>query len=143
MDDLRQIPIQVVDGGDGSFDAGDYILFFGEAPDKWTLNTTTKLFAHQKNLFSGYTYYFITADLGPGLRIQPLASSTTNPNSYSRRVSDYAFHDLDSLNLIKSGKMWVGEVFTGFTGVNPDTEFEALQLKDAPEGFETRSIWKR
>src|SRR5512138_1743643 len=54
VDDLRQIPIQVVDGGDGSFDAGDYILFFGEAPDKWTLNTTTKLFAHQKNLFSGY-----------------------------------------------------------------------------------------
>jgi hypothetical protein len=111
IDDLRQIPIQVVDGGDGHFDPGDYLLFYGEAPDKWTLNYNTKLFAHQKNLFSDRTYYFVTADLGPGLRIQPLASVTATPNSYSHRISDYGFHDVDSENLIKSGKIWVGEVF--------------------------------
>jgi len=34
-DDLVENAILVEDGNDGSFDPGDYLLFFGESPDKW------------------------------------------------------------------------------------------------------------
>ena len=112
IDDLREISIFVHDGGDGSFDPGDYILFYGESPDAWRLDPDNKLFLHEKNLFSDRAYYFITADLGPGKRVTPVASlDTVNANSYSRRFSDYAFHEVETSNLIRSGKIWVGEEF--------------------------------
>ena len=31
-DDLRELPVMMMDGGDNSFDAGDYFVFFGESP---------------------------------------------------------------------------------------------------------------
>jgi len=51
-DDLREISIMVVDGNDGRLDPGDYILFYGEGPDKWTYDYTTHLYSHSKNLYS-------------------------------------------------------------------------------------------
>lgn len=111
IDDLREISIQVVDGGDGKIDPGDYVLFYGESPDSWTYDYTTHLFTHSKNLYSDYNYYFINADIGPGKRVLPQASLDTIPNYYSFRTDDYTFHELDSENLIQSGRVWYGEVF--------------------------------
>lgn len=111
VDDLRENPALVVGGDDGSFDPGDYILFYGEASDKVIFDGTTKLFSHQKNIYSDTAYYFITADLGPGRRIGTTESSTQAVNSYSTRFADFAYHDLDLRNLIRSGRIWVGEEF--------------------------------
>ena len=113
IDDLREIPISVVDGNDGNIDPGDYILFYGESPDNWSFSSSTKLFTHSKNLYSDSTYYYITTDLGEGgKRVLPVASLDTVPNSYSRRSSGYVFHEIDSVNLIKSGRLWLGEMFS-------------------------------
>jgi hypothetical protein len=69
------------------------------------------VFSHSRNLYSDYTYYFLTTGTVAGLRIQPEASLDSTPNYYCRRFIDRAFHDNDSINLIKSGKTWVGEIF--------------------------------
>lgn len=111
IDDLRENPITVFDGDDGSFDPGDYFIFYGEAPDTWQFHESSGTFTHQKNIYSDFTWYFLTTDLGPGKRVQPVASLDTTPEYISIRFTDYAFHDLDSTNLIRSGKMWVGEEF--------------------------------
>lgn len=111
IDDLRENPIKVVDGGDNSFDPGDYFLFYGESPDKWVFDSVNSLYTHQKNIYSDVTFYFITADLGPGKRVQPVISLDTTPGYTSIRFVDYAFHDLDERNLIRSGKVWLGEEF--------------------------------
>ena len=111
VDDLRENPVLVVDGNDGTFDPIDYILFYGEAADRVRYNPDNKLFDHEKNIYSDKATYFITADLGPGKRIGTLPSSTLPANSYSTRFSDFAFHDLDLRNLIRSGRTWVGEEF--------------------------------
>ena len=111
QDDLRENTIFVSDGGDGAFNAGDYLLFYGESADAWKMDPETKLFNHIKNIYSDTTWYFVTADAGPGKRVT-LADTVTLPvSSYTRNMSDYAVHDIDSRNLIKSGKMWVGEEF--------------------------------
>lgn len=110
-DDLRENSIEVVDGGDGKLDPGDYVLFYGESPDKWTFNYTTRIFSHAKNLYSDYSYYFINVSEGNGNRVTLQPSSISPATSYSSRFDDYAFHEIDSLNLIKSGRIWYGEVF--------------------------------
>lgn len=114
-DDLTENSILVVDGGDGSFDQGDYFLFWGESPDVWLFDESTHQFTHRKNLYSDYSYYYITADLGPGKRVQPVASLDTTPDMTSIQFTDHAFHELDERNLIRSGKMWVGEEFNTAT----------------------------
>jgi hypothetical protein len=110
-DDLREVSVKVVDGGDGKIDPGDYILFYGESPDNWIMNQNTHIFYHYKNLYSDSTYYYITVAASAGKKVGIEASLDTVPNSFSRRTSDFTFHEMDSLNLIKSGRIWYGEVF--------------------------------
>ena len=112
IDDLREISIVVKDGGDGHFDSTDYILFYGEGPDSWTMNKTTKIFSHAKNIYSDVTYYYMTFDLGLGKRVQLLPRLDTAANSFSSRYDDFTVHEEDLVSLIESGKQWYGEIFT-------------------------------
>ncbi|MCX6243350.1 MAG: type IX secretion system sortase PorU [Bacteroidetes bacterium] len=115
VDDLLENSIYVQDGGDGKLDQGDFVLFYGEAPDKWMYDYNSRIFTHQKNLYSDSTYYFITIGTEAGKRVQDFASLTTTPDTYSLKFIDHAFHDVDSVNLIQSGKTWVGETFTTYS----------------------------
>ncbi|MCX6251408.1 MAG: type IX secretion system sortase PorU [Bacteroidetes bacterium] len=111
-DDLREIPVQVVDQGDGKLDQGDYVLFYGEAPDTWTYDyKTTHTFSHNRNLYADSTFYYINADQVTGKRVALQAPPDTLPNIFSKSFDEHVFHDLDQRNLIKSGKIWYGEAF--------------------------------
>jgi hypothetical protein len=111
IDDLREISILVVDGNDGRMDPGDYILFYGESPDKWTFDYTTRLYSHSKNLYSDDCFYFIGVTSGKGKRVTDQESLDSVPNYFCYRFDDYSFHELDSVNLIQSGRAWYGEKF--------------------------------
>ncbi len=111
-DDLREISIQVHDGGDGKFDSPDYIQFYGEGPDSWKLSTTTNVYTHSRNVYSDYCYYFMTFDLGAGRRVTYKPLPDTAANRTSQRWDDMIVHELDLESVIKSGKRWFGEKFT-------------------------------
>lgn len=111
-DDLTENAIVVNDGGDGKLDPGDYVLFFGQAPDKWTLDYGTYHFTHEKNLYSDSTYYYVTVGTTAGKRIQQVQPPTGTLTNTTMKFYDHAFHDVDSVNLIQSGKTWVGESFS-------------------------------
>jgi len=111
VDDLRENPVVVHDGGDGHFDPGDYFLFYGESADKWYFDTISKTYSHSKNLYSDSTYYFMTFNRGFGKRISPIASVDSAPQYIARRFDDHRYHDIDEKNLIRSGRIWFGETF--------------------------------
>ncbi|MCX6305878.1 MAG: type IX secretion system sortase PorU [Bacteroidetes bacterium] len=111
VDDLREISIQVEDGGDGHFDATDYLLFYGEGADKWNYDRLSRSYSHQRNLYSDSTYYFLNFDQGSGKRVGPLPADPSTPNYFSTVFDDYLLHELDQLNLIRSGREWYGETF--------------------------------
>jgi len=118
-DDLQQNAIHIAGENDGVFDKEDYVLFYGQSPNTWEFNTVSNRFTHKNNLFSDTSFYFITAsNTGqPSKRItsQPsLSGATTNVTSFS----DYAYHEKDIVNLIKSGQEWFGEVFDIRTSYN-------------------------
>ncbi len=112
IDDLMENSIRVVVGDDNSFGPGDYVLFYGEPPDTWTFNSDYNRFYHTKNLYSDSLYYFVNVGTEAGKRITDKPSSDSPVTWTSLKFHDYAFHELDSLNLIKSGKTWVGELFS-------------------------------
>ncbi len=78
-DDLQENAIEVFDSNDGNFNQGDYFLFYGQSPDQWTLKADISRFYHHRNVYSDYTYYYITTDIGPGKRISPISSSSETP----------------------------------------------------------------
>jgi len=111
-DDLQENAIIVAGEEDEHFNSGDYILFYGQAPHRWTYNISSGKFEHLLNDYSDYTYYFITADIGQGgKRITTLASSSQAATHNVNSFNDYAFHESDEKNLIKSGRQWYGEYF--------------------------------
>ena len=110
--DLREISIQIHDGGDGKFDTLDFIQFYGEGPDAWKYASTTHYYSHSKNLYSDVTYYYMTLDQGPGLRVKMIPRNDTVATYFSSRFDDMVYHELDQVSVIKSGKRWFGEKFT-------------------------------
>lgn len=111
QDDLREVMIKVYDGGDGKFDLNDYFIFYAESADKWVFEKQTRFFSHQKNLYSDTTYYFLNMDQQAGRRVSFYPYQTLTPTHESAVYDIPLYHELDSLNLIRSGKEWYGEVF--------------------------------
>jgi hypothetical protein len=108
-DDLTENAIKVVNANPDAFAPGDYILFYGISPDKITYNKTAKIFEHVKNIYSDFAYYFLNFDEGSGLRIEDQEQSTLTQTYTSASFLQNAFYEKDQLNLIISGKDWVGE----------------------------------
>jgi hypothetical protein len=106
IDDLQENAIFVSGEADGQFNDGDYLLFYGESPDIWSYDPKDRLFHHSKNVYSDYSYYFLTYDNGPGKRIGSQPSAPQPSTDIIDRFNDYAFYEKDDINLIKSGREW-------------------------------------
>ncbi|MBK9176969.1 MAG: hypothetical protein IPM46_11685 [Flavobacteriales bacterium] len=107
--DLIVNAIEVVDGGDGVFGPGDFLLFYGTGAQRWDVSDT--LFHHTKNVYSDSASYFIGLDVEPPVRIQPVELSSSSPTHTVTRFNDRHVIDRDLVNLVKSGRTWYGEVF--------------------------------
>lgn len=111
-DDLQENAIFVEGEADGVFNKEDYILFYGQGPNRWIRDPSNPSgFKHIVHLYSDSTYYFITVDKGAGKRISEQASSSLPETHVVNTFNDYAYHDSDDRNLVTSGNQWFGEYF--------------------------------
>ncbi len=110
-DDLLENAIYVHGESDGRFDPSDYILFYGVGVVNWTYLPSRARFYHTLNKYSTKGYYFLTVKAMTGKRIGVQTSLPDSPDYLCDRYQAYAFHENDSLNLIKSGREFYGEVF--------------------------------
>ncbi len=119
-DDLLESAIFVQGESDGVFDASDYILFYGKATVGWEHDslTTCPEFQHIEHLYADSAFYYITADLGLGKRIQDVASSSASPTHVVSSFDDYAYHENENVNFIKTGRQWFGELFDNISSYN-------------------------
>ena len=110
-DDLAQNAIQMVGDSDGSFDDGDYFLFYGWGPSRWRANGLSEMNL-DKNIYSDVSCYFININENePPLRIQLQPLNVATPNKV---VTSYSFCDVyenDLVNLVGGGQRWYGELF--------------------------------
>jgi hypothetical protein len=64
-----EIPVILEDGGDGSFDRGDQLLFFGESQDRWVYSDAGSP-DYVNNPYSGENVYWLTiSSSGAGRRM--------------------------------------------------------------------------
>lgn len=107
-DDLVENAIYVAGENDGSFDSGDFVLFFAEGAHEWRYNGST--YTHHTNLYADTNYYYITIGPVNGRRIN---TQTPPPvaNQQSNSFDVLAQYEREDKNLISSGRVWYGETF--------------------------------
>ena len=116
-DDLQENAIEVVGEGDGRFDSNDYILFYGEGPNKWRYSATEALFNQETNIYDVNNYYFIKISTGQGKRITN-QNTIANTDYTTNAFTDYARIEEELINLLDNfsqgsgtGKDWYGDLF--------------------------------
>lgn len=108
--DLIENAIVVAGESDGSFDANDYILFYGVGPDKE--NWTAAGFEYEKNFYSDTAYYFLNISGANGKRVGTKADLGGTPSLTVSTFNDFITFEEDQINLISSGRGWYGETLS-------------------------------
>lgn len=103
-DDPPENAIYAIGESDGSFDQGDYILFYGNSPHKINMLPDGSL-DYDKNIYSDTTYYFLTFGGNQGLRVETTANPATS-GLIIDYYDDYIIREDDQDNLLNSGREW-------------------------------------
>jgi hypothetical protein len=107
--DLQEVAIEVAGEADGRFDRSDFVLFYGQGPDRLEYLPQRDVFAYQNNLYSDKNFYFLTVSQN-GKRVAPEPAG--EPAGLINEVIDVAYYETDNYNSEKSGREWFGESFS-------------------------------
>ncbi len=127
-DDLFENPIYVDKGNDGIFNSGDYVLFYGEGTTTWEYITNSSdtiknnSFVHTLNNYSDNNYYYVTVNSLPTKEISTV-SNTSTPNKTVTTYDDYYYHELNDVNIMRTGRLWFGEHFDAVTSYSFEKTF--------------------
>jgi len=109
-DDLLENALWVNDGGDQTMNDNDFIIFYAQGTTAWIKDSVNQRFKHQNNLYADTSYYFITVDNGPGLRVQQQTSAPTS-NITATNFNYRMVFEQDLVSPISAGKSWYGSSF--------------------------------
>lgn len=136
LDDLAQVATQILDrNGNGTFDAGDELLFYAEGPDQWRYDSDLLRWIFRRHAYATSNCYYLTASCPTPLRIataeaaEPLASISTHT------VVTHVDNDL--VSPFRSGQLWMGERFSSatptrtFTLTLPSTPVSGAKIRYA------------
>ncbi len=126
--DLVENPTYAEGLADGSFDAGDFLLFYGIGPHE--LGIRENQIQYENNIYSDSSFYFITIGGAPA---QSLPTQTTTSGDFPTRnvYQELIAHEIDERNILKSnlsrggsGREWYGEVFQRNVNTNQSFDFQ-------------------
>jgi hypothetical protein len=120
-DDLRENAIWFEKGDDGIFNKGDYLLFYGKGPNPLKYVPDRRWFYQEINLYSDFSYYFLTSDIGSGKTVKEVPPPPGVPSGSVTEYDMVLHHELEDKNLIASGSELYGEHFDIVT--SQDFEF--------------------
>lgn len=139
-DDLAENNLLFVGNQDAVLDAGEYFLFYARGPHIWqpsqpgrAARTSTPGYfgllgeggrwKHVNNFFADTAYYFLTVGSRPGRRIAPVAAPGPAPTGAPiTSFLDRRCYEHDLVNLLRSGRRWLGESFK-LSGGSPSRTF--------------------
>ena len=119
LNDLVENPIRVTGEADGSFDAGDVVIFYAEGPHKWTYNNSINAYERVTNIYTNENFYYLKIDTQNGRRVTDSPRQNLGGATYTTdEFSDYQTYDEDTQNLLDqfasgygSGQAWYGDSY--------------------------------
>ncbi len=120
--DLEEMAILVLGSEDGQFNSNDKIIFWGEGPNKVAFDSEEVAFQYEKNIYSDTSYYFLNIEQSIGKRIENSALIEGSYPEVNRYLSHFV-HELEEINLLRSGRTWYGEKFDSDIDQSFTTDF--------------------
>ncbi|MHA4736772.1 type IX secretion system sortase PorU [Dyadobacter sp. MSC1_007] len=148
---LTENAIWVAGEADGKFDKDDAVYFYAEGPHVIRYDSARAELQHQINYYSDTTYYYLTIDQRPGLRIKSISEIPVSTGKITSYFDDYWFHESETSNTLKSGREWWGEYLgssAGFSiqvnmpGIMPSSEIKIRTSAIGAAQVPTRFIWQ-
>jgi hypothetical protein len=120
-DDLTENSIYIEGEADGKLDSLDYILFYGQKPNRWkeqtSKNCKKRKLRYEQNIWTDSTAYFVTVATTYGKRVVAGAVLSNANYTFSSYYNAIA-HEKDLVNVINSGKEFYGELFGNIPSYN-------------------------
>jgi hypothetical protein len=117
----------VNDNNDATFDANEFILFYAPGPHTWAIDSTNRVptgFRHINNVYADTAYYFVRVGPAAGRRVPTAAAPAGTPTGAPiNTFLDRRFYEHDLVNLMHSGRHWLGERFG--SGASQEFTFSA------------------
>ncbi len=110
--DIVENAIIVSGQSDGKFDDNDYILFYARGVNFWEYSADSSKIARNRNYYSNKNYYWITSGGEPGKRMETQNSLESPSAVKQNQTQSFISHEEDIDNVMKSGKILVGEKFS-------------------------------
>ncbi len=126
---LIENAIYVHGEGDGRFDQGDYIIFYGRGTSGWNYEPATKKFTHYINDYTDENYYFLTFGGAFGKRMAVVQGPRVENPFRPEYTFGFYFRDEQRINLTESGRDWFMasvEARVGFNMVSYVTKLDEL-----------------
>lgn len=123
--EFAEIPISVEGEANGSFNSGDQIIFYAEAPHEIFRDNINGSFSHQIHRYSDYNYLFLTIGNQPGRRI----SDVSQPSGAQMitEFRDFRYFEQEiykSEPRIRSGLSWYSQRFGASGSTQSQTIFD-------------------
>ena len=140
-DDLVENHIYFSGNANATFEDGEYFLFYARGPHVWRLSQPGAAAAatspgyydllgedgrykHVNNVYCDTAYYFVGMGSSAGRRIAPAALPTAAPSGAPiTTFLDRRFYEHDLVNVLHSGRRWLGESFSATTNASRDFVF--------------------
>jgi len=108
---MKENAIYIKGEDDGTFDANDYILFYGRGTDFWEYQESSAIIKRNHHAFSKKNYYWISFGGATGKRM--VNQPNQNSASAITQTTSAAFisKDEDKINLGRSGRDYWGDEF--------------------------------
>lgn len=104
--DPPQIALRVVANNSTNFSSSDHILFYAEGTRTYNEDNDSHI-----NPYSDHSYYYITVDGEPGLRIQNMQEPTGAASEVITTYDSAQFVEKDEYSPAKVGRRWFGNRF--------------------------------
>ena len=131
--DLLNIPVYFKGGNDGSFDGGDYILFYSEGPHRVEYNESENRLERKTNPYSFEKAYFIKIGSEDGARIQSI-NSLNNGDYAVTSFNDQIRFEEDKFNILfvedgaqGSGRQFFGNLYNQIRSENFNFSFPNIK----------------
>jgi hypothetical protein len=117
------------DGGDGILSGQDFIVFYAPGPHRWHYDSSNARYSYVHHLYSDTAFYFLNIDGNIGGSISGTIgavakrvgtgnaahiNATAGPRVTS--FTDNWVYEKDNLNVLASGKLWLGDAFSLASG---------------------------
>lgn len=110
--DPQPLAIKVKANTNAVFEENEAVYFYADAVDNIDYNFENEFYEYSNNVYSDSIYFFIDINAEQTNSIASISSENINVDQSFNWYDAVYFHEVDEVNILRSGRKWFGESFS-------------------------------